>query len=112
MFAGHGRMVHALRGLVAHPADDRNARVAEDHQRVMQVAHYARELEFQNGIETTDDVLGIDLVVVTEHRVLLGCKFSIQGTPSGEPITASQLARSEESWPDGGGLRAEVHSIT
>src|SRR6266511_1729868 len=71
MFAGHGRMVHALRGLVAHPADDRNARMAEDHQRVVQAAHYASKLEFQNGIETTDDVLGIDLVVVTGHRVLL-----------------------------------------
>src|SRR6201988_3414200 len=49
MFAGHCGVVHALRGLVAHPADDRNARVAEDHQRVMEVAHHASELELQNG---------------------------------------------------------------
>src|SRR5881397_763591 len=80
VLAGHGRMVHALRGLVAHPADDRNTRVAEDHQRVMQIAHYARELELQNGIEATDDFLGIDLVVFTGHDALLGSgsRFSIQ----------------------------------
>src|SRR5678815_4135282 len=51
VFAGHGRMVHTLRGLVAHPADDWNTRVAEDHQRVMHIADHARELELQNGIE-------------------------------------------------------------
>src|SRR2546428_3641548 len=80
VFAGHGRMVHTLRGLVAHPADDRNTRVAEDHQRVMQIADHARELELQNGIETAYDFLGIDLVMFTGHDVLPrgGCGFSTQ----------------------------------
>src|SRR4030095_415091 len=82
VFAGHGRMVHTLRGLVAHPADDRNTRVAEDHQRVMQIADHARELELQNGIEAAYDFLGIDLVVFTAHDVLPcgGYRFSTQET--------------------------------
>jgi hypothetical protein len=39
----------------------------------MQIAHYACELQLQDGIETIDDFLGIDLVVVIEHDVLFGC---------------------------------------
>src|SRR3989442_6485511 len=80
VLAGHGRMVHTLRGLVAHPADDRITRVAEDYQRVMQIADHARELELQNGIEAAYDFLGIDLVVFTGHDVPPrgGCGFSTQ----------------------------------
>src|SRR5207249_6450006 len=45
VFAGHRRMAHTLRVLVAHLADDRITRVAEDYERVMQIADRARELE-------------------------------------------------------------------
>jgi hypothetical protein len=57
MLTRHGGMVHAIRGLVPHPADNRNARVPEDPKRLMHTAHYASELDLQDGIETTDDFL-------------------------------------------------------
>src|SRR5262245_4812581 len=44
MLASHRGVIHALRGLGAHPANDRNARVAEDHQGVVEVAYHSREL--------------------------------------------------------------------
>src|SRR5215470_4808334 len=61
VLAGHRGVIHALRGLVPHPAYDRNARVTEDHQRVMYIAHHPRELE--DSVEAGDDLLAIDLVV-------------------------------------------------
>ena len=69
VLAGHRRMAHALRGLVAHPADDRNARMSEDHQRVVYVAHHARELELEDGVQLGDDFLGVDLIVFAGHGV-------------------------------------------
>src|SRR5713101_5522405 len=73
VLAGHRGVAHALRGLAAHPADDRNARVAEDHQRVMYVAHHAREFELEDGVEAGDDFLGVDRVVFAGHASLLVC---------------------------------------
>src|SRR5499425_304176 len=70
VLAGHRGVVHALRGLVSHPAYDRNARVTEDHQRVMYIAHHPRELELEDSVEADDDLLAIDLVVFAGHGVL------------------------------------------
>jgi hypothetical protein len=57
--------------------------MAEDHQRVVQIADDARELELENGIETGYDFLGIDLVVFTGHDVLPVAGSLLKNTPSG-----------------------------
>src|SRR4029077_21222527 len=80
VLAGHRGVIHALRGLVTHPANDRNARMAEHHQRVVEVAHHSRELTLEDGDETSDDFLGIYLSVFTGHRGLLRCTSLTSGS--------------------------------
>ena len=64
-------VVHALGRLVAHPLDDRDARVTEDHERVVDVADDAGELQLENGVESGDDALLLDLVVFAGYGGLL-----------------------------------------
>src|SRR4029450_10542661 len=64
-------LVHALGRLVAHPLDDRDARVTEDHERVVDVADDAGELQLENGVESGDDALPLDRVVFAGHGGLL-----------------------------------------
>src|SRR5579863_10176621 len=45
--------------LAAQPPNDRDAVVAEYHEAVVQIAHQARELELQDAIQGTDDLLGL-----------------------------------------------------
>ncbi len=51
-----GRVRLGLFRLIAQPADDRDAVVAEDHEAVVQVANQPRELELENVIEGRDDL--------------------------------------------------------
>src|SRR5918995_5981244 len=71
VLAGDRGVVHAFDRLVPHPADDRDARVAEYHQRVVDVAHDAGELELEDRVEGKDDEVPVDLVVLAGHGLLL-----------------------------------------
>src|SRR5262249_37855923 len=81
VLAGHRGVVHAFDRLVAHPADDRDARVAEYHQRVVDVAHDARELELEDRVEGTDDAVPVDLVVLVGHGLLLYSERNTRPVP-------------------------------
>src|SRR5262245_7939433 len=71
VLAGDRGVVHAFDRLITHPADDRDARVAEYHQRVVNVAHDASELELEDRVEGKDDAVPVDLVVLAGHGCLL-----------------------------------------
>src|SRR5688572_20590497 len=58
--AGLMRVLQRLCRFVLEPFHDRYAAVAEDHHRVMRVAHDSSELAFENSIELLDDFLRVE----------------------------------------------------
>ena len=54
MLASNGGVIERFGGLIAHPLRNGYAGVAEDHQRIVHVAHDASELSVENAVETLD----------------------------------------------------------
>src|SRR5713101_3646439 len=52
----------ASRSFAAQPANDGNAAVAKDHQRVVRVTHHSSQLRLQNLIQQRDDGFLVNLL--------------------------------------------------
>src|SRR5215472_3083448 len=92
MLTGNRSVVHAFDRLVAHPADNRDPRVAEYHKRVMEVAHDPRELKLEDCVEGDDDALPVDLVVFVWHGVLLIWSVTLHACRSAWRVRSSASA--------------------
>jgi len=64
LLAGFLGVPEGLGGLPAHPGDDRDAVVAEDHQRVVRVAHDAGQLCLHDPVERRDDGRFVEFLLV------------------------------------------------
>ena len=100
VLAGDRGVVHALDRLVTHPADDRDARVAEYRQRVVHVAHDASEFELEDRVESQDDEVPVDLVVSARRGLLLYSERNTRPVPGRGTCGAAPWPRGPETeWP-------------
>ncbi len=58
LLADRDRVRHVLGGLITEPALDRDAVVAHDHERIMQITNDARHFRLEYGVQAFED-LGI-----------------------------------------------------